>query len=181
MRKSSASVYTTIARAVNYMLGGSLQISNKYANSFSLFYIELCVFPVKTLVDFSRCLLRSVRDTSKAEHRINITLGIRCFPDLNLGHHIQAKNGVRNSSSLKMRLQISSNGSNRNVQNCGLCVDSRLRVIGYSVWLVKGVIVLPGVTIGGNIFIAESSVAESSVVRKHARRSHRGPAVRCCY
>lgn len=104
-----------------------------------------------------------VHFTSRVMHPGNIEVGNRTAPGISSGSYIQAKNGIRLGSNVRLGPNVGLISANHSNEDYDEWVRDRPIKIGDNVWLGMNVVVMPGVEIGNNVVIGSNSVVTKDV------------------
>ncbi len=88
----------------------------------------------------------------------NISVGNQCAPGMNSGCYVQARNGIRIGSNLRMGPGVGLISANHSECDYDIHEYSPPIIIGNNVWLGMNSVVMPGVRIGDNVIIGANSV-----------------------
>lgn len=121
------------------------------------------VFFMQKVIGFNRMVGWPVHFTSRVIHPERLELGERSFPGWSQGCYIQAKNGIRIGSNLRMGPNVGLVSSSHSLHDYDQCDELPPIIIGNNVWLGMGVVVTAGVVIGDNVVIGANSVVTSNI------------------
>lgn len=128
----------------------------------SIKYLLWMFFPQKVL-RINGNVPWPVHFTSRVVHYKNITKGPRTAPGLSSGCYIQARNGIKFGSNVRIGANVGIISSNHSEEDYDKWDDSDPIEIGDNVWIGMNSVVLPGVKIGDNTIIGANSTVTKDI------------------
>lgn len=117
----------------------------------------LKAFLVQKIIGFNRRVSWPVHWTSRVTAPHKIDRGTR-FPGLNMGCHIDGRNGIYFGENVWIGPRVSIISMNHDVNDYHIYIKSPPIRIGDNCWLAANVVILPGVTLGHHTVVAAGAV-----------------------
>lgn len=104
-----------------------------------------------------------VHFTSRILFYKNILVGNNSAPGMTANGYVQARNGIRIGSNLRMGPGVGLISANHKEEDYDIHIESAPIIIGDNVWIGMNAVVLPGVRIGSNVVIGANSVVTKDI------------------
>ncbi len=132
------------------------------AESYPATLLILYFFTQKILRINSSCKW-PVHFTSRVLYPQNCKIGRNSVPGMSRGCYIQARNGIKIGSNLRMGPNVGLISANHNPQDYDQHIESNPIIIGDNVWIGMNSVVMPGVKIGNNVIIGANSTVTKNI------------------